>query len=145
MTATALTDWIAPNRLRVSMSLDWLSLEDLHEIAADATDLAWVYHARERMLLSSSLLALAGAAETEFEGREREGVEQWSASIDVSLEFDPTSNPEQNMDELGTLMAHVMVFAERDSIEDRVAWVWFGVVRQLARERDRLRREGVVR
>lgn len=57
--------------------------------------------ARERMLLSSSLLALAGAAEAEVEGRERVGLEHYSDSMDVSLEFDPTSNAEQNMDELG--------------------------------------------
>jgi hypothetical protein len=126
------------------MSLSGLRREELLQLAEDSQELGWVYHHRERLLLSSALLGLAGAAEDENDGREREGAPYYSDSMELSLEFDVTSNPEQNKDELGTLMARIMEIAERDTIEDDVAWLWFSVVGQLARERDRLRSEGVI-
>lgn len=148
MTSTDLKAWMAANRLRFSVNVDRLSPDDLRQVAEDAEELAWIYHRRERSLLSSSLLALSGAAESEIEDRaraERGGVNEYTLLTEVSLEFDATSNPEQNMDELGTLMAHVMALAERDTVEQEVSDYWFDVVRALAKERDRLRRKGVVR
>ncbi len=41
-------------------------------------------------------------------------------------------------------MARTMALTERDDISDDLASVWFRVVRQLAVERDRLRRDGVI-
>jgi len=140
----SLTDWMAPNRLRISIDLHRLDEHDMAQFSEDASDLEWVYHRRERLLVSSSLMAVSGAADAALEDSRSPDPDMWGASYDVSLPFDPSSNPEQNKDELGTLMARVMALAERQDIDDDLAHVWFGVVRQLARERDRLRRERVI-
>jgi len=140
----SLKDWMAPNRLRIDIDLGGLDEYDMAQFSEDASDLGWVYHARDRLLVSSSLMAVSGAADAALEDSQSPNPNMWGASYSVSLPFDPLSNPEQNKDELGTLMARVMAFAERQEFGDELAHKWFGVVRQLARERDRLRREGVI-
>ena len=110
-------------------------------MAGDAYALGVLYQERERHAPASALLTLFDFATAELEERAN-GVgtlasTQWTSPI----EFDPTSPPEHNKDDLGTVIARVIALAERN---DDVAPAWRQIAEHLAKERDRLRREGVI-
>jgi hypothetical protein len=58
------------------------------------------------------------------------------------VEFDPTSPPEHNKDDLGTVIARVIALA--DSGHGGSSHAWVRIAGHLATERDRLRRDGVI-
>jgi hypothetical protein len=137
--------WGDRNRVFIHLSMDLVDDADLLQLEADASDLGHQYANRERGHIAAAMYAIAGiadAARTERERADPDAMDfvSWSAPV----EFDVTSNAEHNKDDLGTLMAQAMAQAERQDIGDDLAYIWFSVVRQLARERDRLRQVGAI-
>jgi hypothetical protein len=133
---------------RKAIVIEWtlyrLDEWDLGQLIEDAEALAEQYRLRERPSVAAAFSTLASLAYGDLEDRERGADLTVSAWVTLAVDFDPTSGPEHNKDDLGTVMARAMAMAERSDISDDLAHFWFQVVRDLARERDRLRREGVV-
>lgn len=139
--------WGDRRRLFIDLSIEFLDEWDLEQLVEDASALAMEYRGRERVHVAASFAALASVASGELEERQTNSNNpEWvqASSWTVPVEFDPTSSAEHNKDDLGTVMAHAMAMAERAEISDDLAHLWFRIVRQLARERDRLRRERVI-
>jgi hypothetical protein len=139
--------WGDRTRVFIDLSVDLLEDADLKQLEADAADLGSEYFRRERHHVASAFYGLAGIAHEELEERRQNaGNPGWTqaASFTVPVEFDPTASAEHNKDDVGTVMAHAMAMAESQDVSDDLAQIWFGVVRRLARERDRLRTERVI-
>ena len=137
--------WGDRKRVFIEWSIGRLDEWDLGQLIEDAEALAGEYDRRDRQHVASSFSGLASLAYSELEDRDM-NERDWreSAWVTIPVDFDPTSSAEHNKDDLGTVMAHSMAMAERTDISDDLAHVWFQIVRQLARERDRLRLEGVL-
>jgi hypothetical protein len=139
--------WGDRKRVFIEVSIDRLDEWDLGQLIEDAETLASEYARRERHVVASSFSALASVAYGELEDREKNaGEPDWTQDswLTVPVEFDPTSSTEHNKDDLGTVIAHAMAMAERTDMSDELAHLWFQIIRHLARERDRLRGEGVL-
>lgn len=137
--------WGDRRRLFIEWALDRLDEWDLGQLIEDAEALATEYDRRERHHVASAFSTLASFAYDELEDRENsERYSTGSTWVTAAVDFDPTSGAEHNKDDLGTVMARAMEVAERTDINDDLAHVWFQVIRDLARERDRLRAEGVL-
>lgn len=111
-------------------------------MAADAYALGVIYETRERHAPAAALFTLSEFAVAELEDRKRganaSGPTYWSSPV----EFDPTSPPEHNKDDLGTVIAQAIALA--DEGPDGPGYAWAKIAENLAKERDRLRREGVI-
>lgn len=136
--------WGDRTRVFIEWTLYRLDEWELGQLIEDAEALAEHYRLRERHSVASAFSTLASLAYGDLEDRERGADLAVSAWATAAVGFDPTSGPEHNKDDLGTVMARAMAMAERSDISDDLAHFWFQVIRDLARERDRLRREGMV-
>jgi hypothetical protein len=124
------------------VSLDALSDDELEAMAGDAYALGVVYEKRERHAPASALFTLSDFAIAELEDRKRGGSASGTTYWSSPVEFDPTSPPEHNKDDLGTVIARAIALASEDP--DGPGYAWSRIAEHLARERDRLRREGVI-
>lgn len=130
------------DRVVIEVSLDALSDDDLEAMAGDAYALGVVYETRDRHAPASALFTLSDFAIAELGDRKRgvsaSGATYWSSPV----EFDPTSPPEHNKDDLGTVIARAIALASDDP--DGPGYAWARIAEHLAKERDRLKREGVI-
>jgi len=130
------------DRIVIEVSFDTLSDDDLEGMAGDAYGLGVLYADRERHATASALFRLADFANAELEDRTRGAKSLETTYWTSPVEFDPTSPPEHNKDDLGTVIARVIALA--DSEPGGPGYVWAKIASHLAKERDRLRREGVI-
>ncbi len=130
------------DRIVMEVSFDSLSDDDLEGMAGDAYALGVLYADRERHATASALFTLADFADAELEDRSRGAKSLETTYWTSPVEFDPTSPPEHNKDDLATVIARVIALA--DSEHGSPGYVWAKIASHLAKERDRLRREGVI-
>jgi hypothetical protein len=132
-----------PNdRIRLEVCFDTLDEDELTVLAGDAYALGVLYQDRERHAAASALFTLSDFAQAEIDDRARAGRISDTVIWSSPVEFDPTAPAEHKKDDLGTVIARIIALADADG--GGVGHVWARIASQLAKERDRLRREGVI-
>ncbi len=137
------TSWFSDRNVRGSVNTSSRSDWDLEEFAAQADEIGWLYHRRDRKMVADYFLALGGAALGEIESRRE--YEDRALSVDISIPFDPTAPAEHCKDDLGTIIARVLVRVDERETSEGVARLWRRVLIDLLYQRDELRRRDRIR
>jgi hypothetical protein len=132
--------WFSDRNVRGSVNTFLKRDHDLEEFARQADEIDWRYHTRGRQMVASYFLGLGSAAAGEVEARRSH--EHPADSVDISIPFDATAPAEHCKDDLGTVMAHVLVLVDNQETSEEVNRLWYRVLIDLLYQRDELRRRG---